>query len=76
MELKDEQFYVLIEMTIALIRKGVLTDEQGKAMLQNLVREDAQSQEIFANSRRTSSIDTQAEPAYLSPPMASLAKRR
>jgi hypothetical protein len=35
---KDEQYYVLNELIISLMRKGVLTDAEGKAMLEKLLR--------------------------------------
>ena len=35
---KGEQYYVLNELIIALMRKGVLTDAEGKAMLEKLLR--------------------------------------
>jgi len=35
-ELKEEQSYVLSELVIALMRKGVLAEEEGKAMLRKL----------------------------------------
>jgi hypothetical protein len=35
---KNEQDYVLIELLIALMRKGILSDAEGKAMLQKLYR--------------------------------------
>ena len=35
---KNEQDYVLTELLIALMRKGVLSDAEGKAMLQKLYR--------------------------------------
>lgn len=35
---KHEQYYVLNELIIALMRKGVLTDAEGKAMLEKLLR--------------------------------------
>jgi hypothetical protein len=33
---KNEQYYVLSELIISLMRKGVLTDAEGKAMLEKL----------------------------------------
>jgi hypothetical protein len=36
--LKEEQYYVLDEVIIALMRKGVLTEVEGKAMLKRLHR--------------------------------------
>jgi hypothetical protein len=39
----DEQCYALIERTISLIRQGSLTDEQGKALLRNLLCPDPKS---------------------------------
>jgi hypothetical protein len=35
---KNEQYYVLNELIISLMRKGVLTDAEGKAMLEKLLR--------------------------------------
>jgi hypothetical protein len=35
---KNEQYYVLNELIISLMRKGVLTDAEGKAMLEKLFR--------------------------------------
>jgi hypothetical protein len=35
---KNEQYYVLNELIILLMRKGVLTDAEGKAMLEKLLR--------------------------------------
>ena len=35
---KNEQDYVLTELLIALMRKGILSDAEGKAMLQKLYR--------------------------------------
>jgi hypothetical protein len=35
---KNEQYYVLNELIISLMRKGVLTDAEGKAMLEKLSR--------------------------------------
>ena len=35
---KNEQDYVLMELLIALMRKGILSDAEGKAMLQKLYR--------------------------------------
>lgn len=35
---RGEQYYVLNELIIALMRKGVLTDAEGKAMLEKLLR--------------------------------------
>lgn len=35
---KNEQYYVLNELIISLMRKGVLTDAEGKSMLEKLFR--------------------------------------
>ncbi|HVS89272.1 MAG TPA: PilZ domain-containing protein [Candidatus Acidoferrum sp.] len=35
---RNEQYYVLNELIISLMRKGVLTDAEGKAMLEKLLR--------------------------------------
>jgi len=37
-DLHEEQFYVLNELVIRLMRKGTLTEVEGKAMLKKLHR--------------------------------------
>ena len=37
LRLKDEQQYVLNELIVALMRKGILTEAQGKEMLRRLL---------------------------------------
>jgi len=37
LRLKDEQKYVLSELIVALMRKGILTEGQGKEMIRRLL---------------------------------------
>ncbi len=39
-DLKEEQLYVLNELVVTLMKKGVLTEEEGQTLLRRLLRHD------------------------------------